>query len=295
MKLNKIYSTIDIHVAGEAFRIIHDLSLPRTNSLYQLSEQFPIKFEKEISLLLKEPRGYAGLSGCAVLPPYHQQADAAALFFNHEGEMTVSYSGIVAVITCLLETGKLEVRSSQQYTIETIAGIIQVTAILEEDEVIEVWMAMDDVHVIPNQQADYSIAEGNSYRLALFDSNITIELEKLPQLSNWGKSKATLLDDRVDGIVLIDSKSSHIKTMTFNKDGQILRSPGFETTAACFANFKKESASEQLFINESIFGSRLQMHHSDKGSRLKSRGFITSMQTFVLDPTDPLAKGFLIK
>jgi proline racemase len=57
---------------------------------------------------------------------------------------------------------------------------------------------------------------------------------------------------------------------------------------------------KQPFKNESIFNSFITVqlaNQSESGYQysLTSRGFITGMQTFVLDPTDPLAAGFLLK
>jgi proline racemase len=52
--------------------------------------------------------------------------------------------------------------------------------------------------------------------------------------------------------------------------------------------------------NESIFNGKLTAQLSSQLETeyefiFSARGFITSMQTYVLDPTDPLSAGFLLK
>ncbi len=55
-----------------------------------------------------------------------------------------------------------------------------------------------------------------------------------------------------------------------------------------------------LLKNESIFNSFITVEKVKKEElgyifRFESRGFITGMQTFLLDPTDPFPAGFLLK
>lgn len=80
MKLQKMYHTTDVHVAGEVFRIIHDVPLVHYRSLQQLEEQLPATFSEEMKLLVKEPRGFAGITGCLVVPPVSEEADVAVIF-----------------------------------------------------------------------------------------------------------------------------------------------------------------------------------------------------------------------
>ena len=133
-----MYTAVDVHVNGEAFRVMKDVPCKYYYSLEQLNEQFSGELAEEMKLLLNEPRGFIGLNGCIVVSSIYNEVDATVLFFNHEGSVPLHYGGIVAVITMLLESGYLKKRESNQYKIETLCGIFLVHAYVENDEVISV-------------------------------------------------------------------------------------------------------------------------------------------------------------
>ncbi|MCP3739433.1 proline racemase family protein [Rossellomorea sp. BNER] len=317
MKIQRVYSTTDVHVAGEAFRIIKEAPFIRYQSLEELYEQFPRVFADEIPLLLNEPRGFAGLNGCLVVPPISREADVAVLFFNHEGTVRFQYGGIVAVITALLECGQLRHRTSNQYKIETVSGEITVTATMEKEEVVSVEVESEPCQVVemniplahPVLNTSYSLVQADDLYAVFHKRDISTEIrvEDLTNLRKWGKTVWETLGQNtlVKGAILLDDsrfEEGRIKTITFRGDQFILRSPGFGPTMACYTSLLSKSgwSSGSALANESIFGSQLEVQvakqiESGYQYRVKSRGFITGIQTFVLDPTDPLPAGFLLK
>lgn len=63
---------------------------------------------------------------------------------------------------------------------------------------------------------------------------------------------------------------------------------------------KNDYTADKPFINESIFNSFITVEKVKREEtgyifRFESRGFITGVQTFLLDPTDPFPAGFLLK
>lgn len=315
MKLEKVYSTIDVHVAGEAFRILQNAPFIHYQSLEELYEKFPAAFQEEKNLLLNEPRGFAGLNGCLVVPPMNQDADAAVLFFNHEGTVPIHYGGVVAVITALLECGQVKGKDSNLYHIETLQGVMPVTALLEKGEVVSVNLEPGFPHVVETDislshlqlQTMYSLVHAEQL-YAVFkkeDVAFNIQIEELADLNKWGRTVLQSLNVSAKAVILLDDaefKEGRIKTVTFRHDGYIVRSPGFGTTQACLAYLcsKGSIPLNATIVNESIFGGELKAEfvgQKDSSQQLKltSRGFITGMQTFILDPTDPLAAGFLLK
>ncbi|WP_078410651.1 proline racemase family protein [Priestia abyssalis] len=317
MKIQKIYSTTDVHVAGEAFRIIKDVPFIHYQNLEQLNEQFPHVFAEEINLLLNEPRGFAGLNGCLVVPPISQEADAAVLFFNHEGTVPLHYGGIVAVMTALLECGQLQPRASSEYKVETVSGLISVTAIMEKEEVVSVVLESEPCQLVqtnvtlshPHLNTPFSLVQADQLYAVFEKCKISAEIrvEELSELKRWGQTVLHALKPAlpVKGAILMDDshlEEGRMKTVTFREDQYIVRSPGFGSTMACYASLlsKGELHMEPPFINESIFDSSLTVQavkQTESGYQftVASRGFITGMQTFVLDPTDPLSAGFLLK
>lgn len=312
MKLQKIYSTTDVHVLGEVFRIVDELPFVHYQSLKEWNDRLPSVFSDEMALLLNEPRGFAGINGCLVVPPFSPGADAAVIFFNHEGTVSVHYGGIIAVVTALLENGKLKEKKSGEYLIETIHGVILAVAVKEKEQVVSVRLELDDCSVVRTDalllETAYTVVQTDQ-RYALFDNRnvvAAIGLSELSELKEWGKNtwQALKSNPDIDGVILMDDAQlvqGQMKSITFRKDGWIVRSPGFGATAACFTRLlaKGDMKPGEILKNESVFGSCLVAKAQHKNGKhqfsISARGFITGLQTFVLDPTDPLPGGFLLK
>jgi proline racemase len=316
MKIQKAYTATDVHVAGEAFRIIKDAPFVHYQSLQELNKQFPLAYEEEINFLLNEPRGFAGLNGCLIVPPFKSGSDAAVVFFDHNGTLPMQYGGVVAVITALLECGQLKAKPSNQYTIETVSGIVKVTAAMEDDEVKSVEVESGAFKVVATNaavsyldvQTEVTLVQGDQ-AYAIFDKAdlpFEIETENLPEINSWGQKAIEALEGKsVDRVILLDHSQKgegKIKTVTFRPDNYIVRSPGFGTLAACSAYLigNGDFSADNRMENESIFKGKLTAELSAQNEAgfefvFKARGFITGMQSYVLDPTDPLATGFLLK
>ncbi|EOO27985.1 proline racemase [Bacillus cereus BAG1X2-3] len=313
MNIQKMYTAVDVHVNGEAFRVMKDVPCKYYYSLEQLNEQFSGELAEEMKLLLNEPRGFIGLNGCIVVPSIHNEVDAAVLFFNHEGSIPLHYGGIVAVITMLLESGYLKKRESNQYKIETLSGIFLVHAYVENDEVISVSFESKLCYMIEENlksgnitysliQADkvYAVVEKDTY-------SPEICMENISELKKWGEATLQAIKKEllIKRLILIDSlnkEENHIKSITFHENNFIVRSPGFVSTIVSYVHalFKNDYKTDQPFKNESIFNSFITVEKVKKEElgyifRFESRGFITGMQTFLLDPTDPFPAGFLLK
>ncbi|WP_053367997.1 proline racemase family protein [Bacillus sp. FJAT-27245] len=317
MRVQRMMSTTDVHVAGEAFRIMKQAPAAYFQSLEELYGQFPLLYRDEINLLLNEPRGFAGLKGCLVVPPFKAEADAAIVFFNHEGTEPIQYGGIAAAITELLECGNLPARHSGEYKIETIRGVVPVRAVMEMGEVTSVQLACEPCTVVekevplslPDCITHYSLVQADRV-YAVFEREeffADIRLEELSELKNWSQTMFNAFGpgSPVEAIILMDSSIGlveGIRSITFRPDQLIVRSPGYGPTMACYASvFSKSGVSTHTnCVNESIFGSQLSSRlEKENGTEYQfsftARGFVTGMQTFILDPTDPLASGFLLK
>jgi proline racemase len=211
----------------------------------------------------------------------------------------------------------LQPRASSEYKIETISGLISVTAIMERDEVVSVVIESEACQLIqtnvplshPHLNAQFSLVQVDQLYAVFEKREISAEIrvEELSELKRWGQTVLQTLqpDIPVKGAILMDDshlEEGRIKTITFREDKYIVRSPGFESTMACYTSLLSKGGlyMEPPFVNESIFDSCLTVQsvkQTESGYQftLTCRGFITGMQTFVLDPTDPLPAGFLLK
>lgn len=317
MKIQKSYTATDVHVAGEAYRIIKDGPLIHYSSIQELNEQFSLAYEEEINFLLNEPRGFAGLMGCLVVPPFKSKADAAVIFFDHNGTVPMQYGGIAAVITALLECGQLKAKSSGEYILETISGVISVAATMKDDEVKLVKLKNEPCQVVQTNvpvsyldlKTEVSLVQAD-HLYAIFDKAdlpFEIKMEDLPVINQWAQKAIDALEGKhaFSRVILMDHSQKNegkIKTVTFRPDCYIVRSPGFGTLAACCSYLIENGdiPPDSPIENESIFNGKLTAELSAQFEAgyefsFSARGFITGMQTYVLDPADPLFAGFLLK
>lgn len=318
MKIKTSYTTTDVHVAGEAYRIMKDAPFDYYQSLQELNEQFPNIYEQEMKLLLNEPRGFAGLNGCLVVPPFKSGIDVAVVFFDHTGTVPMQYGGIVAVITALLESGQLKAKPSAEYNIETVSGVVTVSATLKDEEVKAVALKSGPCKVVKKQvpisyldlQTEVTFVQAD-HLYAIFDKAelpFDMEIENLPEINQWGKKALEALGEEshdFSRVILLDHSqisSGRIKTVTFRPDRYIVRSPGFGTLAASSTYLLEngDMFSGRQIENESIYNAKLSgeliaKNECDYSFSFSARGFITGIQTYVLDPTDPLFEGFLLQ
>ncbi|HHT7190882.1 TPA: proline racemase family protein, partial [Bacillus cereus] len=236
MNIQKMYTAVDVHVAGEAFRVIKDVPCKYYYSLEQLNEQFSGELADEMQLLLNEPRGFIGLNGCIVVPSIHNEVDAAVLFFNHEGSIPLHYGGIVAVMTMLLESGYLQKRESNQYKIETLSGIFSVHAYVENDEVISVSFESKLCYMVEKDlkigNIHYSLIQADKVYAVVEKGTSSPEIciENISELKKWGKATLQAIQKQslIKRLILVDSspkEKNHITSITFHEDNFIVRSP----------------------------------------------------------------------
>jgi proline racemase len=203
---------------------------------------------------------------------------------------------------------------SGEYKIETVTGLISVTAVMEKEEVVSVKLESEPCHVIQpvvplvhsRLNTKFSLVQADQ-TYAVFEKGdlpLEIRVEDLTELKSWARTVFQALDSEIPVILVDDSalQEGRIKSITFREDQFIVRSPGFGPTLACYTSLLAKGALrlERGLVNESIFNSRLSAQAAEQTENgyqfaVTSRGFITGLQTFVLDPTDPLDAGFLLK
>ncbi|MBD7909066.1 proline racemase family protein [Sporosarcina gallistercoris] len=305
MNYEKMYSTIDTHVAGEAFRILTQSPIRLCGDGIQAQhDELNNNFSNEKNLLLNEPRGHRGIHGCVVVPS--RVADFSLLFFNHQGVSNFKYEGILATVTALLETGNLTPSVEGLYRVETIKGIYKVKALIKNQEVTSVTIENESCYEI-EANADRTLIRVDNDRnyllYALPDSIPGIELEHLAELNRWGLERITeLANENIEyvGVVVVESVSpapGKIRSVTFEKDGYILRSPGVDSTFAILAAFEQKDSSISEIENYSVFGSSLigkRIVNDKPQFSIETKAFITGSHEFIFDQEDPLKEGFLL-
>lgn len=303
MNLGRVYSTIDTHVAGEAFRIVTQSSIVlNKNSIHENNVLLQRDFREEKSILLKEPRGHRDMHGCIVIPSL--KADFGLLFFNHDQQVQFKLSGLVATLTALLETGHLKQKDTQQYTAETIHGIFQLKVKVVDQEVVGVSVSCGKCLV--QDEDNYqriTVASDRDYLLFELPESIpTIHLKYLSDINEWGREAVNYFsqDESLAGIILLEgdsSKKGYVRSLTYERDGTVLRSPGYDSTFVILSALHQKDSTLIEVNNTSIFNSHLIATLNDNQNELtiEAEAFITGFHEFLLDPEDPLYDGFLLK
>ena len=114
MKVSKIYTTIDAHVAGEPSNYYGRSARNKRRNATGKTRLLHGTFDYLREILMYEPRGHHGMYGCIITPPASAHADFGVLFMHNEGWSTMCGHGIIAVITVGIETGMLEVKGENK-------------------------------------------------------------------------------------------------------------------------------------------------------------------------------------
>ncbi|RSK35592.1 proline racemase family protein [Bhargavaea beijingensis] len=303
MEFGKMFSSLDAHVAGEAYRIVTQSPILLSGTgLKAQSEQLARNFSAEKNLLLNEPRGHRGMHG--VIPVGSDRADIGLLFFSHRQASAFKYEGVLAAVGALLETGGLKRRENGRYTAETTEGVIELSVDFNGDEVAQISVRNKAASVTRTSQSSTALLDGKRKYLIypLPPAIPEIDLAHLSVISEWGAGKAAeyaSATHAITGVVLAEElPGGGFRSVTFEKDGYILRSPGIDTTFALLALQEKRNGNHAVSVsNTSIFGSTLiaEAPDGEGGPALvRAEPFVTGAHQFVLDREDPLDQGFLI-
>ena len=303
MNYGKLFSTIDTHVAGETFRIVTNSSIKFHEEDINAAKDVLLKgFEEEKNLLLNEPRGHRGMHGCIALAT--KAADFRLLFFNHKDVSAFKYEGILATVTALIETGTIKYKKDGVYTIETVHGIYSVKTIVKGGEVTACTIESQTCLQVSEDEEFITVRVDDKRNYVIYESRNTIpaiELKHLAAIQQWGNKKTaelSLAGIHYEGVVLVEKDQAdllNVRSVTFEKDGYILRSAGIDTSFAILASMNEQSELK----NESIFGSSLdvaviQSDGDGKKFSTETEAFVTGTHDFILDEDDPLKAGFLL-
>lgn len=303
MNLAKVFKTIDTHVLGEAFRIATQFPAMFTSLDVKENESYLKEhFHTEKNLILNEPRGHRGINGCIILPSV--KADYQLQQFNHETMNHFKYESLFASLTALLETGNMHLSEDGKYRIETVEGIFELEATYSDDEVTSISLSGISAEILEEDDGFYKVSvdgRRNYYIYSLPESIDAIQIKHLADLTAWGSEKINSLiqqNNTFEGVIIkeaISERENRFRTVTFERDGYIRRSPSIDSSVALFATLKNNN--DRTLYNETIFGSSLTTELTEDNKRYAAtlRPFITGTHEFVYDKEDPLTEGFILK
>jgi trans-L-3-hydroxyproline dehydratase len=328
-------TTIDAHTAGEPFRVITSgfPDLPGRTILAK-RRYAKEQFDHLRSALMWEPRGHADMYGGIILPPVSAEADLGVLFIHNEGFSTMCGHGIIGLATVVLETGMFPMISPETtLRIDTPAGLVTAHARVSERRVKSVYfhnvpsfvLGLDEsVEVAGMGTVRFDLAFGGAFYAyvqaeqvgltctpgglrALIEKGMAIKraiMAARPVLHPFEEDLSFLY-----GTIFIgpaQTSGSHSRNVCVFAEGEVDRSP---TGTGVSGRLAIHHARGQIRINEplvveSIIGSKF------TGRVVKTTRFgpynaiipevegaahITGRHEFLIDPTDELRQGFLLR
>ena len=334
MIFSKGIHAIDSHTAGEATRIVIG-GIPNVpgKTMPEKKAYLEQNMDHIRTAIMLEPRGHNDMFGSFILAPTVEEADFGIIFMDGGGYLNMCGHGTIGAVTAAVETGMVEmVEPVTKVVLEAPAGIVRAEASVENGKVQSVSFQnvpaflykRDQVVELDGKQIKFDISFGGSFFAIVHADQLGYKIE--PQNSTVLTDMAMRLRDKINAEIEIQHPElAHIKTVdlieiydapthpeaTYKNvvifgQGQVDRSPCGTGTSAKMAalHAKGELKEGEEFVYESILGTLFYgkvlgttkvAEYDAVIPQVKGSAYITGFNHFVIDETDPLKHGFILK
>lgn len=326
---------VDAHTAGEPLRVVlsgfGDL---RGDTIGVLRRDAKARFDGLRRALMWEPRGHADMYGCIVVPAPTADGDLGVLFTHNEGFSTMCGHGIVGVGAVIAELGLVPgAGEGRPVRIDTPAGRVEARVRRAAGRPTEVTfvnvpsftVGLDREVVVPGfgpvrcdiafGGAFYAFVDAGSVGLALEPGELgrIIELGRAVKAAVRAVGEPPHPDDPDLGFLYgtiftgpaVDP-AHHSRNVCVFADGEVDRSPTGTGVCARLAlhHARGEVREGQEITIESILGTTFRGRvlattnvgpHAAVIPEVTGTAHVTGRGELLIDPTDPLAEGFLLR
>jgi proline racemase len=322
-----IVTTIDYHTAGEPFRIVKDGVGPIPGKTILEKRRYALEHLDDVRrLLVCEPRGHADMYGCFLTDPEDEGADLGVLFFHNAGYSTACGHGTIALATAAIETGMIAgTEPETTLTLDVPSGRLPVVATVKDGKVervrftnvpsfvfeegLEVETSRGSVRAdISFGGAFYAFVTAESVGLEVEPANIT----EFIALGREIKAEIETARDVVHplepelrdiyGVIFVQGR----RNITVFADGEVDRSPCGSGTSARLALLDRDGSLPrgETFVHESVIGTEFEARVTGDAqveafpavvTEIAGSAHLTGFHQFVLQPSDPLGTGFLLR
>ncbi|MCY3600980.1 MAG: proline racemase family protein [Gemmatimonadetes bacterium] len=329
--------TIDAHTEGEPLRVIV-AGFPELEGDTVLARRRVARADHDElrRALMWEPRGHADMYGCLVMPPVRSGSDFSVLFMHNEGYSTMCGHGIIGVAKIAVEAGWIDGSGRERpVTIDTPAGLVRATAILDRERVREVrFLNVPSfapalgraVEVEGLGTVSYDLAFGGAFYayvdadalgLSLTPGGGADLIEAGRRITHAVSSSAADHISHPDdpdlgflyGTVFTGAAADaahHSRHVCIFADGELDRSPTGTAVSGRLAILRArgEYSGDSEIIVESIIGGRFSGRvvdtttvggHAAVVPEVGGRAWVTGRHEFLVDPEDPWWDGFLVR
>ncbi len=317
--------TVDYHTAGEPFRIVTDgVDAPRGASILDKRRDAHDRLDHVRRLLVHEPRGHADMYGCFVVEPDDGDADLGVVFFHNAGYSTACGHGTIALVTWALDEGIVEKREGENHVVVDVpSGRLETWADVQGGRVRSVRFHNVPAFVwaqgVELGERTVDVAFGGAFYASLEEQ---VEVSELPRLIALGRDLKRELEAWQDvvhplepelrdiyGVIFWQEESESPLTqrnVTVFADGEVDRSPCGSGTSARLAlldragRLPRGAELRHRSIVDTEFTARVVRDTEVAGlpaviTEVEGSAYRTGEHLFVLDPSDPLPDGFLLR
>ena len=318
-------SVVDYHTGGEPFRIVTGGAPPLEGATILERRRFAREHVDNVRrLLVFEPRGHADMYGCHVVPPNDDGADLGVVFFHNEGYSTACGHGTIALVTWALDAGVVGRREGQnRVVVDVPSGRLETWAHVEDDRVRSVRFRNVPAFVwakgVEAAGRVVDVAFGGAFYASLEER---VEPRGLTRLIELGRAIKAELESAhevvhplepelrdVYGVIFWQEESESPLTqrnVTVFADGEVDRSPCGSGTSARLALLDREgrlprgAELRHRSVVDTVFTARVVRDTEVAGlpaviTEVEGSAYRTGEHLFVLDPSDPLPDGFLLR
>ena len=126
-KLDGPIRTVDMHIGGEALRIVKSGYPPlRGNTLLEKRRDARERLDHFRKFLMFEPRGHYDMYGCVITEPDMEEADFAVLFLHNEGYSTMCGHAVICLARYAVDSGIVPAQSPRtNVNIQCPCGLVR--------------------------------------------------------------------------------------------------------------------------------------------------------------------------
>ncbi len=334
MIFSKGLHAIDSHTAGDPTRIlIGGLPTIKGKTMPEKKAYLEQHLDHIRTAVMLEPRGHNDMFGSILTNPTVDEADFGIIFMDGGGYLNMCGHGTIGAVTAAIETGMVEmVEPVTKVVLEAPAGIVRAEAEVKNGKVQKVAFVnvpaflykKDQKVVLDGKEITFDISFGGSFFAIVNAKQLGLEIK--PENTTALTDIALKLRDVINAEIEIQHPTlAHIKTVdlveifdepthpeaTYKNvvifgQGQVDRSPCGTGTSAKMATLhaKGELKVGEKFVYESILGTLFygEVVGTDKVGeydavipKVAGSAYITGFNHFVIDETDPVKYGFVLK
>ncbi len=328
-------TTIDAHTAGEPLRIITSgiPDLPGETILAKRRyAQENIDYLRRA--LMWEPRGHADMYGCIMTEPVTPNGDLGVLFLHNAGFSTMCGHGIIGLAKVGLDTGLIDKPGDQPVVkMDTPAGRVTAYGFRENGRITSISFhnvpsfvyAHDQIVDVPGiGQLRYDVAFGGAFYAFCRAEDLGVSLTRVDfrQLIDVGmRVKQAIMDSLIIthpfeedlgflyGTIIVGAAHDprhHSRNVCIFADGEVDRCPtGTGVSARAALHYARgDIGLHEPFTVESILGTTFTSEVAEITRfgayeavipQVTGMAYITGRNELLIDPTDPLRHGFILR